>query len=83
MIQSSPHLVRGNKRMKASGMPPQPQTAEDIEEIIKTLEYQRIIMPKYQDIRLVARVDGITKAIQVYRKKLEMMKEKKENNDKK
>lgn len=61
--------------------PPKPQTKETIMNQIRMLEYERIQIPRYTNSRFVARRLAMGDAIQVLRKKLELLKKAEEKKD--
>ena len=65
-------------QLEISKSPPKPETKEQIIEIIRRLEYQRIQLPNFPNVRFIMQQDSLTKAIQIYYKKLAKLEGKKE-----
>lgn len=54
--------------------PRNPATKEELLAKIRELEYQRIMIPKYPNPRFVSQRIALTNTIQVYYKKIELLK---------
>ena len=72
---------RQKRKMKFEKKPQMPQikprnpaTEEELLEKIRELEYQRIMIPKYPNPRFVSQRIALTDTIQVYYKKIELLK---------
>jgi len=67
--------VKFEKKTQMSQIKPRnPATKEQILEKIRELEYQRIMIPKYPNPRFVSQRIALTTTIQVYYKKIELLK---------